>query len=334
MRLSHHGIDAGPLRRAAHWHASEYAFWLLPIAAYFAFQDNLLFMSQIAITALFALSLDLILGYAGIVSLGHAAYFGCGAYAAGYLAQQGHGDPLLGLMVAAAVAATVGFATSFLVLRGTDLTRLLVTLGVGLMFYEAANKLTEFTGGVDGMQGVEMQPLLGRFGFDLYGRVGYVYSVAVLFVLFWIARRLAHSPFGMSLRGVRLNAARMPALGTPVRTRLIAVYTIAAAYAGVAGALLAQTTQFVALDVLSFNRSAELMLIVVLGGAGRLYGAVLGAIVFMVAHHFLADLHPEYWQFWLGALLVVIVLFARGGLMGGIDKLRRMVARRDAREPA
>jgi branched-chain amino acid transport system permease protein len=112
----------------------------------------------------------------------------------------------------------------------------------------------------------------------------------------------------------------MPALGASVNARLAAVYTIAAAYAGVAGALMAQTTQFVALDVLSFNRSAELMLILVLGGSGKLYGALIGTIVFMAAHHVLSDINPEYWQFWLGALLLLIVLFARDGVMGGLRR--------------
>jgi branched-chain amino acid transport system permease protein len=315
------GLDLAPLRRAARWRPAEYAFWLLPVAAYFAFPDSLMLMSQIAITALFALSLDLILGYAGIISLGHAAFFGLGAYAAGLLASHGFGDPLLGLAGAALVAAGAGFVSSFLVLRGADLTRLMVTLGVSLMLFEAANKATDFTGGVDGLQGVEMQPLLGLFSFDLYGRTAYAYSVAALFVLFWLARRIVHAPFGLGLRGIRQNVGRMPALGTPVNSRLVAAYTLGAAYAGVAGALLTQTTQFVSLDVLSFNRSAELLLILVLGGSGSLYGALLGTIVFMLAHQWLSDMNPQYWQFWLGLLLVVIVLFARDGIMGGLRAL-------------
>jgi branched-chain amino acid transport system permease protein len=285
------------------------------------------FLSQIAVTALFCLSLDLILGYAGIVSLGHTAFFGVGAYTAGLLASHGHGDPLLGLLAAAACAAALGFATSFLVLRGADLTRLMVTLGVAMMLYEAANKLTDITGGVDGVQGIVVKPLLGRFAFDLYGRTAYGYSVVVLFVLFWVARRLVHSPIGLSLRGIRLNVGRMPALGTPVNRRLAAIYTIGAAYAGVAGALLAQTTQFVAVDVLAFPRSAELLLMLVLGGAGNLYGALLGAIVFMTAHHLLSDINPQYWEFWLGMLLVLIVLFARDGIVGGLRGLARRLPR-------
>ena len=317
-------VDLGPLRRASRWRAPEVVFWLLPVLAFFAFPQSRLLLSQIAIVALFALSLDLILGYAGIISLGHAAFFGIGAYTAGLLAAHGIGDPLLGLVAALAVSALAGYATSFLVLRGTDLTRLMVTIGVGLMLYEAANKATAYTGGVDGLQGIVVGPLLGRFPFDLYGSTAYLYALVVLFGLFWIARRLVHSPFGMSLRGIKQNAARMPALGTPVHRRLIAVYVIGAAYAGAAGALLTQTTQFVSIDVFSFSRSAEVMLILVLGGTGGLYGALLGTIVFVVAHDRLSDVNPQYWQFWLGLLLIVVVLFARDGILGA---LRRIGAR-------
>lgn len=316
-------FDAGPLRHASRWKPAEYAFWLLPIAAYFVFPEDLSLLSQIVITALFAISLDLILGYAGIVSLGHAAFFGLGAYSAGLLAQQGWGDPLLGLLGAGLIAALTGFITSFLVLRGADLTRLMVTLGVALMLFEAANKLTNITGGMDGLQGIEMKPLLGMFAFDMYGKVAYIYCVGVLFALFWLARRIVHSPFGLSLQGIRQNAFRMPALGTPVNARLVGVYTLGAAYAGIAGALLAQTTQFVSIDVLSFNRSAELLLILVLGGTGSLYGALLGTIVFMTAHHLLSGINPQYWQFWLGILLIFVVLFARDGIMGALRAISR-----------
>jgi branched-chain amino acid transport system permease protein len=320
-------FDTGPLRHAARWRAPELAFWLLPIAAYFVFPDDLALLSQIAITALFALSLDLILGYAGIISLGQAAFFGIGAYAAGLLARSGWNDPLVGLAFGALVAAALGFVSSFLVLRGADLTRLMVTLGVALMLFEAANKLTGITGGLDGLQGIDMKPLLGRFAFDMVGKSAYIYSVAVLFVLFWIARRIVHSPFGLSLHGIRQNLSRMPALGTPVHARLVAVYTLGAAYAGVAGALLTQTTQFVSIDVLSFSRSAELLLMLVLGGSGSLYGAMLGAIVFMTVHQWLSGLNPQYWQFWLGLVLILVVLFARDGIMGGLRAAARRFGR-------
>jgi branched-chain amino acid transport system permease protein len=199
----------------------------------------------------------------------------------------------------------------------------MVTLGVGLLLYEAANRAAPITGGVDGLSGVTMWALLGVFPFDLNGRTAYVYSFVMLLVIFVLMKRLVRSPFGLELRGIRENARRMPALGAPVQRRLVAAFTVGAAIAGVAGALLAQTTQFVGLDVMGFNRSAELVIMLVLGGAGRLYGAVVGAAVFMIAQDYLSGINPVYWQFWLGLLLVVFVFFARGGIMGAIERMRR-----------
>ncbi|MBE7523644.1 MAG: branched-chain amino acid ABC transporter permease [Burkholderiales bacterium] len=309
------------------WRASEIVFWIALVAVFFAFPQHRVLASQILVTGLFAVSLDLILGYAGIVSLGHAAYFGIGAYTAGVLAVHGWGEPISGLVIAAAAATVVGFATSFLVVRGSDLARLMVTLGIGLMLYEAANQMSSITGGADGLSGVAMNRLFGVFSWDLAGSTAYGYSLVVVFLMFVIARRIVASPFGLSLRGVRENVKRMPGIGAPVQRRLVAVYTVSATFAGVAGALLTQTTQFVGLDVFGFPRSADLMIMLVLGGIGRLYGGLVGAAVFMVAHHWLSDLNPIYWQFWLGLLLVLVVLFARGGILGALDSLRTRFAR-------
>ena len=283
--------------------------WLLIAAAFFLFPGHRVLGSQVLIVALFALSLDLILGYAGIVSLGHAAFFGVGAYTAGLLAVHGWGEPFSGLLAAAVVAGVAGFAVSFLIVRGTDLARLMVTLGVGFLFYEAANKAAAITGGVDGLSGVTMGKLLGVFAFDLGGRTAYWYAFAVLLAVFLALRRLVASPFGLSLRAIRENRARAAALGIPVDARLVAAFTLGAAIAGLAGALLAQTTQFVGLDTLSFQRSAELLIMLVLGGTGRLYGALIGTAAFMVAQDVLAGINPVYWQFWLGLGLVAFVLW-------------------------
>jgi branched-chain amino acid transport system permease protein len=310
--------------RTARVRIAEVAFWLGTLAAFFVFPDYLLLGSQIMIAALFALSIDLILGYAGIVSLGHAAFFGVGAYCAGLLATHGWGEPFSGLLVAAVAAGVIGYFTSFLVVRGQDLTRLMITLGVCMLLFETANRFPGVSGGADGLQGMQMGKVLGLFAFDLYGRTAYLYALTVLFALFCLARRLIGSSFGLALRGIRENPRRMPAIGSPVARRLITVYTIAAAIAGVAGALLAQTTQFVALDVLGFNRSAEILIILILGGTGRLYGGLIGALVFMVAQDHFSGVDPKYWQFWLGSFLVLIVLFARGGVLGGADRLQRM----------
>lgn len=312
------------------WKPLEIAFWLLPVASYFLFPDYLVLVSQIMIIGLFAMSLDLILGYAGIVSLGHAAFFGLGAYTAGLLSVHGWGEPVSGLLAAAVVAAVFGFLVSFLVVRGQDLARLMVTLGIGLMLFEAANKAAFVTGGVDGLSGMMMDPLFGVFEFDLYGKTAFWYSFAVLFVLFVAMRRLVNSPFGLSLRGIREGGRRMPAIGANVDRRLVAVFTLGAAVAGVAGALLAQTTQFVGLDVLGFPRSAELLIMLVLGGTGRLYGALIGAAVFMVAQDKISGYDPTYWQFYIGLLLVLIVLFARGGILGGLEKIAARFKRKEA----
>ena len=304
--------------------------WLAAVAGYFLLPEQLPLLTAVVIAALFALSLDLVVGYAGIVTLGHAAFFGTGAYAAGLLAQAGWGEPITGLLLAAAVAALLGLATAPLVLRGGDLATLMVTLGLGLMLYEAANKASDLTGGADGLQGVEVWPLLGAFRFDLYGRTAYLYALAVLFVLFLLARLIVASPFGLSLRGIRGNARRAPALGVPVRGRLTAAYVLAAAYAGVAGALLAQTTAFVSLDALGFGRSADGLLMLVLGGLGSLYGALLGAAAFTLAHHWLSEASPLFWQFWLGIALMALALGPRGGLLG---LLRAIVRPRRAARP-
>jgi branched-chain amino acid transport system permease protein len=292
-------------------------------AAYLAFPEYLPLLTQIAIAALFAVSLDILVGYAGVVTLGHAAFLGLGAYTAGLLAVHGWGEPLSGLLAAAAAAALLGLVTAPLVLRGGDLASLMVTLGLGLMLYEAANKATSITGGADGLQGVEIDPILGLWRFDLFGHTAFVYSVVVLFLLVMLARLVLASPFGLALRGIRANVRRMHALGTPVQARLVAAYVLSGAYAGVAGALLAQTTQFVSLDALSFQRSADGLLMLVLGGLGSLYGGILGAAAFTVAHHVLSEITPVFWQFWLGAALVVLALAGRGGMLGLARKALR-----------
>ena len=303
---------------SARWTRYEIAFWLVPLVLFVALPNYRTLGSQILIAGLFAMSLDLILGYARIVSLGHAAFFGLGAYAAGTLARHGWGEPISGLIVAAVLAAILGFVTSLLIVRGQDLTRLIITLGIGLMLYEVANRAASITGGVDGMGDIAMWPLFGVFRFGIDGRTAYLYSLGVLFVVFCFLRMLVRSPFGLKLRGVREGERRMPALGISVPRTLVIAYTLGAAIAGIAGALLAQTTQFVGLEVLGFPRSAETLIMLVLGGAGHLYGGIVGAALFMILQDQLSSLSAVYWQFWLGLLLVIIVLFARGGVLGAL----------------
>jgi len=296
----------------ARWHAGDFAFWIAALACAFVFPSRYLIMTDIVRLALFALSLDLILGYAGIVSLGHAAFFGVGAYGAGLLALHGIiNEPVIAMIVAGLGAMALGFVTSFLVIRGVDLTRLMVTLGIALLLEALAERYSNITGGTDGLQGIEMQPILGLFAFDIFGKTGFFYSLAVTFLLFLLARRIVHSPFGLSLRAIRNNPLRAAAIGIPVNRRLVAIYTVAAFYAGVAGALFTQTTALAALDVFSFERSADLILVLVIGGTGYLYGGLIGAVVFRMLQEIFSTITPEYWQFWIGLVLVVIVLVGR-----------------------
>ena len=309
------------LRMKERWGRAEIVFWLGWVAVYFLFPSSLLFASQVLITGLFALSLDLILGYAGIVTLGHTAFFGLGAYTAGLLTVHGVHEPLIGLVAAGAVAGVAGWLTSFLVLRGSDLARLMITLGIAMLLHEIANRATEITGGVDGLQGVEVGALFGLFRFDLQGRLAYLYVLGVTFAIFVLVRALIVSPYGLTLRAIRENSRRAVVIGVPIRARLTNIYTFAAFIAGVAGALLTQTTAFVGIDVLGFQRSADLLIILIIGGTATLYGGFLGAIAFLMAQDQLASLDARYWLFWLGLLLVLITLYMRSGIMGGLRQL-------------
>ncbi|HEY1540927.1 MAG TPA: branched-chain amino acid ABC transporter permease [Xanthobacteraceae bacterium] len=320
--------------------------WLIALAAYIVFPDRMLFGSQVLVMVLFALSLDLILGFAGIVSLGHAAFFGVGAYTAALITLRlNWQEPISGLVAAAAVAAVAGTASGALLLRYRGLTLLVLTLATTVMLQELGNMLRDLTGGYDGLPGLTYSPLLGRFDYDLYGHVYYLYALVVLFVLFFVVRTIVNSPFGQALAGIRENVARMHAIGSPVHRRLLAVYTISAAIAGVAGALFTQTNSYVTLGVFDFDNSAGVMVMLILGGAGRLYGAFVGAVIYMVLQDFISKLKvtvwgvpidgPQYWQFGVGLLLVLTVLFARRGLLGLIeDAGRRLTAgRKPERKP-
>lgn len=301
----------------------EVAFWLALASCFFVLPDKRTMMSQIMIFGLFAVSLDMALGYAGILTVGHAAFFGAGAYAAGLLAKHGWGEPFSGLLVALVVCAALGYLLSYLVVRGADLTRLMITIGVCVLLAELANRLSSITGGSDGLQGMLMLPVLGMFSFDLYGKTAFVYTFSMVLLMFLAVRLVLRSPFGLTLRGIHDSRKRMLAIGSPVESRLRTAYALSAAVAGVAGALLAQTTEFVGIESIGFNRSAEVLIILVLGGTGRLYGGMIGALVYMLVHDAFADLNPEYWMFWLGIFLIAAVMVGRGGIMGALSRLTK-----------
>src|ERR1700691_2455897 len=303
------------------WRWEEVAFWLAAVISIIVFPTHLVLIAQVLITGLFALSFDLLVGYAGIPSLGHAAFFGIGAYTAGLLARSGWTEPISGLLVAAIVAGIAGLILSVVVSRLTGIALIMITLGVGQFFYEAAHSARGITGGDDGLSGINIAPIFGLFPFDFYGKTAVIYTFVVVFLLYLLARRIVNSPFGLELKGIRENVRRVPAIGIPLRQRYMVAFTVSASLAGVAGALLGQITQTVALSSLDFNRSAAALIIVMIGGMGTLIGALVGAAAYIVAQDRLSDLNPVYWNFWVGLLLVLFVLFARGGLIGGVDRL-------------
>ena len=297
--------------------------WLAAVAAYVAFPSYLALGAQILAMILFALSADLVLGYAGIVTLGHAAFFGTGAYTAGILAAHSWGEPITGLIAGGSAAALIGLLSGLIVLRTTGLTLLMQTLVVATMLAEAANKASFITGGDDGLQGMEVWPIFGRLRFDMFAHTAYFYCLTVLFLCWVAARRIVHSPFGRSLTGIRENVRRMHAIGAPVTHRRLVIYTIAAGFAGISGALIAQTTQFVSLSFLSLERSGTVLIMLIIGGIGRLYGAFIGVPLYMIAQDRFSTIDPVYWYFWIGLMMVLLVVFARGGVLGLVERLSR-----------
>jgi branched-chain amino acid transport system permease protein len=300
---------------------TEYLPWLIALAAFFLLPEYLALGARILIFILFALSLDLILGYGGIITLGHSAFFGLGAYTAGILsAKLGVNDNFVQMAAAAGAAALLGALTGAVILRTKALTLLMLTLAITAILLEVANKMSSLTGGADGLSGVVVAPILGLFRFDLYGKTAFLYCLVVLFLGWFLVRRIIYSPYGAMLTGIRENTARMHAIGAPVYWRLLLIYTVSATLAGIAGALLTQVNQFVGLNVLGVEPSGDVLVMLILGGVGRLYGAFIGPVVYLIAQDFLAKQYPEYWYLGIGVLLIAVVLFAPGGILGLVDK--------------
>jgi branched-chain amino acid transport system permease protein len=321
------------VRRRARWSVVEVAFWIAAATSYFLFPAHLMLLAQILIGGLFAMSLDLLLGYGGIPSFGHAAFFGLGAYAAGLLAAHGWGEPISGLVAGGVAAGALGLLFGIVIARVRGAAVLMTTLCVGLMLYEGASRLPWLTGGDTGLQGIEMWPLFGRFDFDLFGVTAFWYVYAVAFMVYLAARSYVHSPEGLALEGLRENPLRIPALGISPARRKIMVFAVSAAIAGVAGALLAQTVQVVALETLSFERSVSGLVMLVVGGLGTLIGGFIGAAAFIALRDILSTINPVYWMFWLGLVLIAVVLTARGGLMGMLSAVGRRLHRRKGTAP-
>jgi branched-chain amino acid transport system permease protein len=297
------------------------------IASYFLFPNYLALITQLFVLAMFALSYDLLQGHGGIVSLGHAAFFGLGAYTAAILARYGVTDPLLGVLAALGVSAAVAFVLTPIVVRGNDLTRLLVTLGVGFLLFEAANRARWLTGGADGLPDFSISPLLGLFAFDFMGHTAFFYALTLLALVYAFVWRVTTSPFGLALTGIRENVRRMSSIGAPVGRHLAVTYTLSGAIAGLAGAVLAQTSRFASLDMLGFERSAEVMMVATLGGTGHIHGVVLGAVAFGSIKDALSTVSPKYWHLGLGIVLMASVFVIRGGIAGALAQLGKLLRR-------
>jgi branched-chain amino acid transport system permease protein len=329
-RVSDREIAIGALIGARRFRPVETLPWIVALGVFFLLPDYLQLGSQVLAMILFAMSLDLLLGYTGVVTLGHAAFYGLGAYAAGLLSVGGWTEPFSGLLIATLASATLGAITGAVILRTSGLALLMLGMAITLLLYEVANNLNGITGGDDGLQGITLAPVFGLFAFDMFGRTAYLYALGVLFVAWLFMRHIVHAPFGRSLVGIRENPRRMEAIGVSVWGRKLAAFVISAGMAGLAGGVSAQTNQFASLDALSFDLSGTVVLTLVLGGPGRLYGAFVGATILMVAQDALAKENPMFWRFWLGLFVIALVLFARGGVLGMVDAALGRLRRRPA----
>jgi branched-chain amino acid transport system permease protein len=309
---------------------AEPIWWLAALSVFFLFPSYLYLATSVLVMALFALSLDIILGFAGVVSLGHALFYGIGAFTAGLLATNGWNEPVSAVIAGGGVAAALAAILGPFVLRLTGLPLVMVTLALGVIFFEIANKASSITGGVDGLYGLELDPIFGIFEWTIFGHTQYLYVLGWLFILFIIARRLVASPFGVALAGIRENRLRMKLIGAPVLRHLVLAYAISGFYAGVAGALSAQATAFVGIEVFSVETSIDVLVMLVVGGIGHLYGALLGAPVYMLVKEFSQQWNPYYWMFFIGALLIVVTGITKGGLVGILRRLASAFGSKEA----
>ncbi len=314
-------------RPAAHWPLLPETFLLGGgLLAFWLFPGDLGLLANMAATCLFALSLSLVLGQAGIASMGHAALFGAGAYGAGLFAMHISGNPLLGLLVGGVAGLLVAILSGAVLLRSKGLTLVMLTIASAQILLELVNWARGVTGGDDGLTGFSIDPLFGLFAFDFEGRTGYLYTLGVLVIVYLALRKLVASPFGLTARAIRLDAGRVEALGGRVYRHLLAVYAVGGFAAGLAGALTAQTAKVASLSMLDFQLSAGVLIMVVLGGTSRLAGAIIGTIAYMVIHHVASNLSPHHWLLVIGILLICTMVFLPGGLIQLYDMARDRVA--------
>ncbi len=325
-----HPIPPDSILARGRWHAAEWAWWAVALAAWFVFPDQRSFGTSVLVMVMVVLSYDLLLGFAGVLSFGHAVFFGLGAFIAGWLSLAGWTEPLSVVVLGGLGAALLALLTGPFILRLTHMPLLMVTLALGVLVYEAAHKATAITGGDDGLNGIRFAPILGIFRFGLGGATQYLYVLAWLFVVYVLLRKITSSPFGVVLQGIRENPGRMRLAGNGLLSHLTAAFAISAGVAGMAGALLVETTAFVSLGVLNLENSINVLVMLVLGGVGSLYGALIGAPIYMMLRNFTAQWSPGYWMFAIGGLLMLVVLLGKGGVLGLLQDAKRRLWRRRA----
>ncbi|HMN80464.1 MAG TPA: branched-chain amino acid ABC transporter permease [Burkholderiaceae bacterium] len=323
-------IPSDSILARGRWRLPELLWWALALGAFFVFPEYLSVGTSVLVMVMLVLSYDLLLGFAGVLSLGHAVFFGLGAYTVAWLSQAGWTEPVTAAIAAAAAAAALAALVGPFVLRLSGLPLLMVTLALSVLVFEAAHKATGLTGGDDGLAGLVIAPLFGTFRWGLGGQTRYLYVLGWLIVVYLILRRIVASPFGVALQGIRENPERMRLLGNGVTPHLVVAFTISAAVAGLAGALLTQTSAFVGLGVLSLDLSFDVLVMLVLGGVGSLYGALVGTPLYMLLKHFSSQWSPFYWMFAIGVLLIAVVLLGRGGVLGSATAAWRYLSRRSA----
>ena len=298
----------------------------LGAVGYFLFPDDLAFLTRLIGISFLVLSLDLVTGYCGIATLGQAALFGVAAYAAGIACVRGVTDPFALLAIGVMAGAMMGLISGALIARFRGLPQLVLSIAVGQLVAALANKLQALTGGSDGLSGISPGKVFGLYGFDMYSRTAFWFSLAILVVVFVALSRFVRSPFGLVCRGIKDDVLRAKMIGVAVYPRLVIMYGVAGAVAGIGGALTAISTGVVGLDSVSFERSAEVLVMLVLGGAGHLWGALAGALTFQIFEHIVAAANPFHWMTLVGLLLIGIVVFAPRGLIEPMLALARRLA--------
>jgi branched-chain amino acid transport system permease protein len=294
---------------------------LLPVYANLSGSGFVLTLfTRIIILALAAVSLNLIMGYGGMVSFGHAAYLGIGGYAVGILAYEGFGLGFVQFPVALAVSALFALVIGALSLRTRGVYFIMITLAFAQMAYYVASGLARY-GGDDGLTIYKRSDFAGLINLSNKTQF-YYFCLALLFGGVYLVSRIVNSRFGMVIRGARSNEQRMQAIGFPVFRYRLACFIIAGTICGLAGALLANQADFISPSIMYWTRSGDLMVMVILGGMGSLFGPVIGAIALLVLEEALSQV-TEHWQIILGPLLLLVVLFARGGIDGMLRRAHR-----------